>query len=230
MATVKKATTYKGAEEEKVGKIKPLLPKTKNQEEYIKALAKYQQVISIGSSGTGKTYIAATTACNLYLRGLVKKIILTRPNVGVGPKSGYLPGTLEEKYDPVFAPIADLLKEQLTANKFATDVKNGNIVLRPLEYMRGTTLEDAFVILDEAQNTTIAEMKMFNTRIGENVTIVMNGDIKQSDIKEQSGLSNAIRLASKYAIDLKIIEFTPDDIIRSHLCKQWVMAYDGENL
>jgi len=171
-----------------------------------------------------------TFACNLYLGRKIDKIILTRPAVSVGKSLGSLPGDMGEKYGPWLSPLLSVMEEQMGKGVVETSVKNGNIRMAPLEYMRGSSFNDAFVICDEAQNLTIEELKMLTTRIGENCTFVLSGDIRQSDIKQQSGLSKAIHLAKKYQMDIPIIEFTLDDVVRSDICKQWVAAFYEENL
>jgi phosphate starvation-inducible PhoH-like protein len=165
----------------------------------------------------------------MYAMKIVDKIILTRPNVSVGKDLGYFPGTLEEKFAPWAAPVLDVLNEQLGKGVVETGVKNGNIEMAPLSTMRGRSFHDAFIILDEAQNTTVQEVKMFLTRIGKNCKVVINGDIKQSDIQSQSGLSKIIHLAKKNSMSVPIIEFGVGDIVRSDICKQWIMAFEGEN-
>jgi phosphate starvation-inducible PhoH-like protein len=179
---------------------------------------------------TGKTWIPVTFACNLYLGRKIDKIILTRPAVSVGKSLGALPGDMNEKYGPWLSPLLNVMEEQMGKGVVETSVKNGNIRMAPLEYMRGSSFNDAFVICDEAQNLTIEELKMLTTRIGENCTFVLSGDIRQSDIKQQSGLSKAIHLAKKYQMDIPVIEFTVDDIVRSDVCKQWIQAFYEENL
>lgn len=226
----KRQTKYKGAVQEAVGKISTIEPLTENQALYIKALDTSDQVIVCGYSGTGKTYISATYAANMYLSKLIHKIVLTRPNVSVGKDLGYFPGDLNEKFAPWAAPVMDILKEKLGTNVVESAIKNGNIELAPLSVMRGRSFENSFVILDEAQNTTIPEIKMFLTRIGENSKVVVNGDIKQSDINAQSGLSKIIHLAKKYNLDVPVIEFGVEDIVRSKICKDWIMAFEGDNL
>ena len=179
---------------------------------------------------TGKTWIPVTFACNLYLGRKIDKIILTRPAVSVGKSLGALPGDLNEKYAPWLSPLLSVMEEQMGKGVVETSVKNGNIRMSALEYMRGSSFNDAFVICDEAQNLTIEELKMLTTRIGENCTFVLSGDIRQSDIKQQSGLSKAIHLAKKYQMDIPVIEFTIDDVVRSAVCKQWIQAFYEENL
>ena len=226
----KRVTKYKNAEEESVGKLVPILPRNENQRSYLEALKKSSQVIALGPSGTGKTWMPVTFACNLYLGRKIDKIILTRPAVSVGKSLGSLPGDMGEKYGPWLSPLLSVMEEQMGKGVVETSVKNGNIRMAPLEYMRGSSFNDAFVICDEAQNLTIEELKMLTTRIGENCTFVLSGDIRQSDIKQQSGLSKAIHLAKKYQMDIPIIEFTLDDVVRSDICKQWVAAFYEENL
>ena len=225
----KRQTRYKNSEEEATTKLVNLDPLNDMQAMYLKALQASDQVIVCGYSGTGKTYIAATYAANMYAMKIVDKIILTRPNVSVGKDLGYFPGTLEEKFAPWAAPVLDVLNEQLGKGVVETGVKNGNIEMAPMSTMRGRSFHDAFIILDEAQNTTIQEVKMFLTRIGKNCKVVINGDIKQSDIQSQSGLSKIIHLAKKNNMSVPIIEFGVGDIVRSDICKQWIMAFEGEN-
>jgi len=226
----KRVSRYKNAPEEAAARIFDLQPLNENQRLYIDALKHSDQTIVCGYSGTGKTFIAATMAANMYLTKQVDKIVLTRPNVAVGKDLGYFPGDLNEKFGPWAAPVVDVLQERLGKEKVKTDIKNGNIELSPMSVMRGRSFKNAFVILDEAQNTTVAEMKMFLTRIGEGTKVVINGDVKQSDIKEQSGLSKIIHLAKKYHMDVPVIEFGIDDIVRSDTCKQWLIAFESEKL
>lgn len=226
----KRATKYKGAEEESLSKLVSILPRNENQRAYVDALKTSNQVIALGPSGTGKTWIPVTFACNLLLSRKIERIILTRPAVSVGKSLGSLPGDMGEKYGPWLSPLLTTMEEQLGKNKVDTDIKNGNIRMAPLEYMRGSSFNDAFVICDEAQNLTVEEFKMLATRIGENCTFVLSGDIRQSDIKHQSGLSKAIHLAKKYHMDIPVIEFGVDDIVRSDICKEWIKAFYEENL
>lgn len=223
----KRKTTYKNAEN------KPpieLLPKSPKQDDYIKALNEASQVVVLGPAGTGKTYIAATKASQLYQEKRIDKIIITRPNVAAGKSIGYFPGTLEEKMMPWVMPVLEVLHWHLGKGAVETAIKSGNIEIAPFETMRGRSFQDAFVILDEAQNVTPHEMKMFLTRVGENCTVVLNGDIQQSDLGETSGLSKAIHLAKKYLIPVPVIEFGVEDIVRSDLCKKWIVAFMKENL
>lgn len=226
----KRTTRYKNADEEARVKSVPLVAMNNNQKTYIDALKTSQQVIVLGPSGTGKTYIAATHAANLYLNKRIDKIIITRPAVSVGKSLGALPGTMDEKFGPWLSPVLSVLEQHLGKNKLETDTKNGNIQMAPLEYMRGSSFKDAFILADECQNLDVAQFKMLVTRVGDNCQLVMNGDVRQSDIKEQSGLSKAIHLAKKYQIDASVVEFTLADVVRSDMCKQWLTAFYEENL
>jgi phosphate starvation-inducible PhoH-like protein len=226
----KRTTKYKGAEEESLSKLVTLVPLNENQRQYINALKTSDQVVVCGCSGTGKTFIAATFAANLYATRQIDKIVITRPNVSVGKDLGYFPGTLEEKFAPWTAPVLDVLNEQLGKGTVETGIKSGNIEMAPMSTMRGRSFKNAFIILDEAQNTSVAEIKMFLTRIGKDCKVVINGDVKQSDIGGQSGLSKVIHLAKKYNMDIPIIEFGVEDVVRSNICKEWIIAFYEENL
>jgi phosphate starvation-inducible protein PhoH and related proteins len=222
----KRVSKYKGAEAEATTKTVPLRALNDNQKTYIKALTESDQVIVCGFSGTGKTYISATYAANMYAQKQIDKIILTRPNVSVGKDLGYFPGTLEEKFQPWALPILEVLMEQLGKGVVETGVKAGNIEMAPLSTMRGRSFKNAFIILDEAQNTTVSEIKMFLTRIGQNCKVVINGDIRQSDILSESGLATILRLVKQNKMPVPVIEFGVEDIVRSDICKQWIIAFE----
>ena len=175
----KRATKYSNAVPEARSKAVKLEAKTDKQGEYLAALRGPDVVVAVGYSGTGKSYMAAVHAANLYLDKQIDKIILTRPNVAVGKDLGYMPGTLEEKFTPWVMPILDNLIEVMGKGVVETAIKNGNIEFAPLAYMRGRSFQNAFIILDEASNTTPQEMIMFLTRIGDNTKVVINGDILQ---------------------------------------------------
>lgn len=226
----KRVSKYKGAEVEALQKTVPLKALNDKQKVYIKALNDSDQVIVTGFSGTGKTYIAATMAANLYAQRQIDKIIITRPNVSVGKDLGYFPGTLEEKFQPWALPILEVLMEQLGKGTVETAIKAGNIEMAPLSTMRGRSFKNAFIILDEGQNTTVSEMKMFLTRIGQNCKVVINGDIRQSDISSLSGLAKIIQLVKDNDMPVPIIEFGVDDIVRSDVCKQWIIAFEKEKV
>lgn len=223
----KRVTRYKGAS--KLAAV-PLEARTDNQAEYIKYLQDYSQIIVCGPAGTGKTYIAATHAANKYATKDIDKIVITRPHVAVGKDIGFLPGTLEEKATPWAMPVLDVLEKHLTKGVVETGIKNGNIEMCPLALVRGRTFDNAFIIVDEAQNLTVTEVKALLTRVGENSQVVVDGDIQQSDIKEQSGLAKIIHLAKKYEIPAPVVEFTIDDVVRSDICKMWIDVFMKEGL
>lgn len=207
-----------------------LRPMNARQSQYIAALENSEQVFVTGCSGTGKTYIAASYAAGLYMSGEIDKIIVTRPNVSCGRDLGYFPGTMEEKFAPWAAPVLDVLRECIGHGKLSTDMKTtphkpARIEVAPLSTMRGRSFHDAFILLDEAQNTTPDEMKMFLTRIGSGCKAVVNGDVAQKDLRGDSGLAYALRLIKSGAVDVPHIEFGVDDIVRGGLVKEWLMAW-----
>lgn len=201
--------------------------KSMRQLQYIEALEDSDQVIVTGSAGTGKTYIAASWAAKLFLENKIKKIILTRPNVASGRSLGFFPGTMEEKMAPWVIPFTDVIAQHLGTAAYEIAVKRRNIEIVPFEVMRGRTFDDSFVILDEGQNTTPTEMKMFLTRIGERTQVVINGDIKQTDLKSTSGLKTILDMAISQRLPVPHVEFTVDDIVRSGICGMWVRAFDA---
>jgi phosphate starvation-inducible protein PhoH and related proteins len=202
-----------------------LLPKTERQREYIEALKTAPQIIVTGPAGTGKTYISATHAARLFESQIVERIILTRPNVASGRSLGFFPGTMEEKIAPWVVPFTEVFEEHLGKDATEIAMKKGNIQIVPFEVMRGRTFKNAFVILDEAQNATAHELKMFLSRIGENAQAVLNGDISQSDLRNESGLKVIIDLIQKQKLPVPVIEFTLDDIVRSDICAMWIKAF-----
>lgn len=212
---------------------KPLVAKTEKQKDLIRSIIECEQTIVIGSAGTGKTYIAAAMAADMLIKGEIRKIILTRPNVPAGRSIGFLPGTLEEKMAPWMAPITEVLKERMGVAAYECNVKNGNIEIVPFEVIRGRTFNNSFVILDEAQNTLVTEAKAFLTRIGSDCKVVINGDVKQTDIDKDSGLAMIIRMLKKHQ-NLKdrinMVEFTIDDCVRSDIVKEWLTVFDKENI
>ena len=223
----RRKTTYKGAAQKKTS---GLLPKTTKQKELLDALREYQQVFILGPAGTGKTYVTATYAADLYTTKEIDKIVITRPHVAVGKELGFLKGDLQEKTMPWALPVIDVLEKHLGKGAVETGIKNGNIEMAPLALMRGRSFDNAFIIVDESQNITTHELKMLLTRVGEGTTIVLNGDSQQSDLKETDGLSKVIHLAKKHMLPVPIIEFGVDDIIRSDICAQWVKVFMKEKL
>ena len=223
----RRKTTYKGATAKKVSGI---VPKTDKQKELLDALKASSQVFILGPAGTGKTYVTATYAADLYTTKEIDKIVITRPHVAVGKELGFLKGDLQEKTMPWALPVLDVLEKHLGKGAVETGIKNGNIEMAPLALMRGRSFDNAFIIVDETQNITTHELKMLLTRVGEDTTIVLNGDVQQSDLKEADGLSKVIHLAKKHMLPVPIIEFGVDDIIRSDICAQWVKVFMKEKL
>lgn len=205
----------------------PIIAMNAKQAEYLGYLRSQAQVFVLGPAGTGKTWIAASYAADLYRGGVVKKIILTRPNVPCGRSLGFFPGRLEEKFAPWAVPITDTIRDRLGAAVFDIAVKNGNIEVVPFEVMRGRSWRDSFVLLDEAQNTSAEEIKMFLTRIGEDCITVVNGDVAQCDLDKESGLRIALNLIRDKALPVPVVEFLVDDIVRSGMCALWVRAFEG---
>ena len=207
-----------------------LRPMNSRQAEYLDAMQTEEQVFVTGSSGTGKTYMAAAYAAELYQRGDVDKIIITRPNVSCGRDLGYLPGTMEEKYAPWAAPVVDVLRECLGHGKVQTDMKTtahkpAKIEVAPLSLMRGRSFHDAFILMDEAQNTTPDEMLMFLTRLGSGTKTIVNGDAAQKDLRGDSGLRWALDRIHSGKVNVPHIEFGPDDIVRGGLVREWLLAW-----
>ncbi|MDD4242701.1 MAG: PhoH family protein [Bacilli bacterium] len=204
--------------------IPPLRALNEAQGQYLAAQRTYEVVFGVGPAGTGKSYCAVSMACEQLAHREIEKIILTRPMVETGPKVGALPGTLMEKYTPYMMALLSILDERLGKSKAAYYLKHGQIQLLPLEFMRGQTFNDAVVILDEAQNSTQEQMKMFLTRLGKHTRAVVNGDIDQSDVRGVSGLAHAVRILTKVN-GLVICTFTEDDIVRNQLIKEIIIAY-----
>jgi phosphate starvation-inducible protein PhoH and related proteins len=207
-----------------------LVPRTEKQRMLLDALKTSSQVLVLGPAGTGKTYVTATYAADLYTLKEVDKIVITRPHVAVGKDIGFLPGTLEEKTYPWALPVLDVLEKHWGKGMLETAIKNGNVEMAPLALMRGRSFENSFIIVDETQNITTHELKMLLTRVGEGSIIVLNGDVQQSDLKEADGLSKIIHLAKKHMLPVPIIEFGLDDIVRSDICAQWVRVFYKEGL
>lgn len=210
---------------------KLIYAKTINQKEYIRALDNYDLVFGIGPAGTGKTYIAVAHAVKMLKDGKIKKIILTRPAVEAGESLGFLPGDLKEKVDPYLRPLYDALYEFLGFETVEGLIEKNVIEIAPLAYMRGRTLENAYVILDEAQNTTAKQMKMFLTRLGFNSKMVVTGDISQIDLPKgiQSGLVDATRLLGGIN-EISIIEFEKVDVVRHPIVAKILERYEKAGL
>jgi len=207
-----------------------LVPKNDRQKEYIDALNDSDQVTVFGPAGTGKTYVVATYASNAYNLKELDKIVVTRPHVAVGKDIGFLKGSLEEKCAPWALPVLDVLEKHLGKGVVETALKSGNIEIVPLALIRGRSFENTLVIVDEAQNLTVEELKALVTRIGEGSKLVINGDVQQSDLKSGDGLTKIVHLIKKYQLPVPIIEFGVDDIVRSGITKMWVETFMKEGM
>jgi phosphate starvation-inducible PhoH-like protein len=223
----KRETTYKGAAAKKTSGI---LPKTDSQGKLITAIESASQVIVFGPAGTGKTYVTTTMAADQYTLKEIDKIVITRPMISVGKDIGILPGDLGEKVAPWALPVLDVLTKHLGKGAVETGIKNGNIEVAPLALMRGRSFDDAFIICDEAQNITTHELKMLLTRVGEGSTIVLNGDIQQTDLREGDGLTKITHLAKKHMLPVPVVEFSLDDIVRSDICAMWTRVFYEEKI
>lgn len=205
----------------------PIVPKTDSQKRYINAIKSHQLVFATGPAGTGKTWICAALAAQALESKQIDKIIITRPAVEAGEELGFLPGEMEEKFDPYLRPFRDVLDERLGKSFVEYMIKMGRIEAAPLAYMRGRTFKNAYVILDEGQNTTPTQMKMFLTRIGENCRVIVNGDLNQKDIRGKSGLDDAIKRLG-FIPSVRCVEFGKSDVVRSGLVQEIVEAYESE--
>ncbi|MBQ4645035.1 MAG: PhoH family protein [Clostridia bacterium] len=210
---------------------KPIKPKTLGQKKYIECIKSNTITLGAGPAGTGKTYLAVAMAVNAFRAKEINRIILTRPAVEAGEKLGFLPGDLQQKVDPYLRPLYDALFDMLGAESFQRYQERGSIEVAPLAYMRGRTLDDSFIILDEAQNTTREQMKMFLTRLGFNSKIVVTGDITQIDLPDgkKSGLVEAMKIL-KGIDDIAINVFTEKDVVRHRLVQDIIKAYEKQEM
>ena len=207
---------------------KPVKPKKKKKKRYCTSIQKNTITFGVGPAGTGKTYLAVALAVNAFQAREINRIILTRPAVEAGEKLGFLPGDLQSKVDPYLRPLYDALFDMLGAETYQKYVERGNIEVAPLAYMRGRTLDDSFIILDEAQNTTPEQMKMFLTRLGFNSKMVITGDITQIDLPGgvRSGLKDAVRIL-KNIDGIETVYFNPSDVVRNKLVQDIIKAYEN---
>ena len=198
-----------------------------NQAAYMRALREHELVFGLGPAGTGKTYLAVATAVDMMMSGAVERIVLSRPAVEAGERLGFLPGDLREKVDPYLRPLYDALYDMLPGDQVMKRLANGEIEIAPLAFMRGRTLANAFVILDEAQNTTPVQMQMFLTRLGENARMAITGDLSQIDLPKgaRSGLTDAVETLEGVE-GISMIRFTEADVVRHPLVSRIVAAYD----
>ena len=205
-----------------------IVPKTMNQASYLNAIHRSPITFGIGPAGTGKTYLAVVAAIHYFLKGKVERIVLTRPAVEAGENLGFLPGDLVQKINPYLRPLYDALFELLTLDRVTSLIEKGYIEIAPLAYMRGRTLNNAYIILDEAQNTTISQMKMFLTRLGNNSKFVISGDITQIDIArpQNSGLIHSQKILQGIE-GIEFINFTKEDISRHPVVEKIVAAYEN---
>lgn len=206
---------------------KPIKPKTLGQKKYIDAIKENTVVFGVGPAGTGKTYLAVAMAVKAFKAKEVNRIILTRPAVEAGESLGFLPGDLQQKVDPYLRPLYDALFDMFGAESFQKQMERGTIEVAPLAYMRGRTLDDSFIILDEAQNTTSEQMKMFLTRLGNGSKAVVTGDVTQIDLPQgkKSGLKEVVKIL-KNIDGITTVRFEERDVVRHHLVQEIVKAYE----
>ena len=210
---------------------KSVIARSKKQSEYIKALKENDIIMSLGPAGTGKSFLAVSVAVTLLMEKKIDRVILSRPAVEAGEKLGFLPGDMKEKVDPYLRPLYDALYELFGADKIDKKIQTGEIEIAPLAFMRGRTLKNCFAILDEAQNATETQIKMFLTRIGENSKLVVNGDPSQVDLinKKDSGLIKS-RNILKNLEEIKVIEFDHNDVVRHPLVSKIIKAYQNKSI
>ena len=210
---------------------KSVIARSEKQSDYIKALKENEIIMSLGPAGTGKSFLAVSVAVTLLIEKKIERVILSRPAVEAGEKLGFLPGDMKEKVDPYLRPLYDALYELFGADKIDKKIENGEIEIAPLAFMRGRTLKNCFAILDEAQNATETQIKMFLTRIGENSKLVVNGDPSQIDLinKSESGLIKSKNLLRNIK-EIKVVEFDHTDVVRHPLVSKIIKAYQKKNI
>lgn len=203
----------------------PLRAMNDRQEELLHAMEHYEQVVALGPAGTGKTFLAAAHAADQLERGRIRQILITRPTVAVGDELGFFPGTPEEKIAPWTLPLIRVLRDRLGKDRLVQAIADEEVQTVPLQLMRGWTLDQAFVICDEAQNATPDQIKMLLTRHGRDCTMLINGDLRQSDLPKESGLARMIQVVHDKALEVPIVEFTTADCVRSGVCRMWTEAW-----
>ena len=206
--------------------LEPIQALTKAQGAYINAILDNVITFGIGPAGTGKSYVVAGLAADMLREKKIDRILLTRPDVEAGEKFGFIPGELEEKYAPYIEPFREIFNERLGRSQVDYLIKHKRICAMPIAFMRGRTFKNCWAILDEAQNTTPGQMKLFLTRIGDNCKVIIDGDIEQKDIPTQSGLSDAVSRL-KHTRKVGIVEFTVEDVVRSGIVKDIIKAYSS---
>lgn len=211
-------------------KNKTIAPRSPNQVKYLELIRKHDMVFGLGPAGTGKTYLSVAAGVDMYLQGKVERLVFCRPAVEAGENLGFLPGDMKEKIDPYLRPIYDALRDMLPHDFLLKKMEVGEIEIAPLAFMRGRTLAHSYVILDEAQNSTCAQMKMFLTRMGEASHMVITGDASQTDLPSniKSGLSEAVEILNGEQ-DIGFITFNTEDVIRHGLVKKIITAYEKHN-
>jgi phosphate starvation-inducible PhoH-like protein len=205
-------------------------PKTENQRLLLEAIDKFPLVVTLGAAGVGKTYCAASKVAQLYRRGKYDTIVLTRSNVPTGKSLGFFPGTVEEKLTPWLLPLISVLEKQLGKSHYENLLSTGRIQMQPLETIRGRSYENSLILVDECQNLTIEELKAITTRLGENSKMILMGDATQSDINKGKDIIRFVDICNRNNIDVPIIKFTINDIVRSDIVGQLVRAFIKENI
>ena len=205
-------------------------PKTSNQQRLLKAIDEHEITVTLGPAGTGKTFCSASKVAQLYLRGGYSNIILSRANVPTGRTLGAFPGTIEEKLSPWLMPITSVLEKQFGKTKYEYLISRQIIQMQPLETIRGRSFENSLVIVDESQNLTFEEIKAITTRLGENSKMIMSGDASQSDVHNGNGIIKFVNMCDKHGIDIPIIEFNTNDVVRSDIVGKLVKMFVKENV
>lgn len=204
----------------------PIEPRNDAQRELLSALQSHDQTVTLGPAGTGKTYVPTAYAINQLMSGEVDQIVLIKPATTSGEDHGFLPGDVNEKMAPFVASFMDVLNDRMTRSGAEKAIREGKVVIEPIAYLRGRTLSNAFILVDEAQNATLSQLKLILTRVGDGSQLVIGGDTSQSDLKPgQSGLQNIVDMIDDQDLDVPIIEFDEEDVVRSHICRVWTEAF-----
>jgi phosphate starvation-inducible PhoH-like protein len=205
-------------------------PKNKKQQALLEAIRHYPITVTIGCAGTGKTYCSTSQVASLFLRGGYDRIVLSRANVGVGKSIGAFPGTVQEKLTPWLLPIISVLEKSFGKHHYEYLLSKGTIEMQPLETIRGRSYEDSLIIVDECQNLTIDELKAITTRIGENSKMILCGDPAQSDVNNGGGIERFVKLCAANSIEIPIIRFNSDDVVRSDIVGQLIKMFENERI